>query len=99
MNSPRLALIGGQSKKLKISTFGLGRGREGVGACIFGIWRVSEGDLGAVFSFLKDGWARGLGGSRFYFYFFLEGGRVWGSMGLNRWRWERVCFSFGVGGF
>jgi len=30
--------------------------------------------LGAVFSFLKDGWARGLAGSRFYFYFFLQGG-------------------------
>jgi len=26
-------------------------------------------DLGVVFSFLKDGWAMGLGGSWFYFYF------------------------------
>jgi len=42
---------------LKISTFGLGWGGEGVGGGIFGIWTV-----GAVFSFLKDGWARGLGG-------------------------------------
>jgi hypothetical protein len=33
--------------------------------------------LGAIFSFVKDGWARGLGGSRFYFYlkfFFWRGG-------------------------
>jgi len=60
-----------------------------------------RGDLGAVFSFLRDGWARGLGGSRlFYFLFFLEGGgKVWGSRGCNRWRWETVCFSSGVGAF
>jgi hypothetical protein len=32
VDSPRLASIGGQSKKLKISTFGLERGGEGVGA-------------------------------------------------------------------
>jgi hypothetical protein len=63
-----------------------------------GCWGRHFWDLGAVFSFLKVAWARGLGGSSFYFYFF-RGGRGWDSRGLNRWRWERFCFSFEVGGF
>jgi len=37
----------------------------------------------------------------FLFFSWRGGGglRVWGSRGLNRWRWERVCVSSGVGGF
>jgi len=48
---------------LKISTFGLGRGGEGVGGGSFWDLEGGLGDLGAIFSFLKDAWARGLGGS------------------------------------
>ncbi len=55
MDSPRLASIGGQSKKLKISTSGWG---------MVGCWGRYFWDLeGAFFSFPKDAWAKGLGGS------------------------------------
>jgi len=45
------------------------------------------------FSFLKDAWAKGVGGSSFYFYFFPWGG----VLVVNRWRWERFCFFFRSG--
>ncbi len=35
-----------------------------------------------VFSFLRDGWARGLGGSRFFLNFFLGAGEGVGVLGV-----------------
>jgi hypothetical protein len=55
------------SKKLPISTFGLGRGEGRL------LGEAFLGDLGGVFHFLKDGRARGLGDHDFSFSF---GGRV-----------------------
>jgi len=59
VDSPRLASIGGQSKKLKTSTFGWGM----VGCWGRYFWDLEGGILGALFSFPKDAWAKGLGGS------------------------------------
>jgi len=52
------------------------------GGGIFGIWMVGE-EIWVHFF-----WAKGLGGSWFYF-FFVEGARGWGwgFRGLNRWKW------------
>jgi len=53
-------------KGLTISTFGLGsgegRGGEGRGCWgrLFWDFEGGRGDLGGVFSFIKNGWARGL---------------------------------------
>jgi hypothetical protein len=54
------------------------------GGDIFGIWRVGEE------IWMRFFWAKGLGGSCFYF--FRGGGRGWGwgSRGLNRWKWTGV---------
>ncbi len=46
-------------KGLKVLTFGLGRGCWGRGR-LFGDFEGGRGDLGGVFSFIKNGWARGL---------------------------------------
>jgi len=77
--------IGGQSKKLPISTFGLGSG-EGrlLGEVFLGILR----GFGRGFSF-PEGWrSRGLGGHEFYFSFSFGGRdcfsfRVGGFKSLN----------------
>jgi hypothetical protein len=57
VDSPRLVSIGGQSKKLKILTFGWGW--KGAGGGMEG----GLGDLDVLFFFSKDAWAKGLGGS------------------------------------
>jgi hypothetical protein len=51
-------------KGLTISTFGLGSGKgRGCWGRLFWDFEGGRGDLGGVFSFIKNGWARGLRGS------------------------------------
>jgi len=71
---------------LPISTFGLGRGEGRLLREVFlGILR----DLGGIFHFLKNGWARGLRGHNFSFSF---GGRVCSSFRVGGFKVFKYLF-------